>query len=299
MLQRLKRTIKNAWKLFLRNGEISSLNVLVLTLAVSLLSLGLVAEKLLNFLVLKIQEKADISIYFKEEVGEEEILKLKEAINALPGVERITFISKEEAFNQFVQRHQHNVEIIDALKEVGNPFLASLSIKVKDPGQFENLLSFLEPQKEMIEKVDYFQRKEAIEKLFNLSNTIKKTFYLLVIAASVLTIFIVFVTTQLSLLNYREEINIQKLVGATPWMIRAPFLFEAIFLGIFSSFLSLFLLSLFFFFISPKLENFLLGLKLFEIWKELLPLALILNLASGTLLAMIASFFSLERCLKK
>lgn len=298
MFSHIKRAIKSAWKLFLRNSEISALNILILTLAISLFSLGLIAEKVLNFMILKIREKADISIYFKEEVGEEEILKLKDNLSSLPEVEKVILISKEEALTQFIQRHQQNPEILDAIKEVGNPFLASLSIQVKEPNQFENILNFLESKKEFIEKIDYFQRKDAIEKIFNFSKILKRSFYILIFFASILTIFIVFVTTQLSLLIHREEINIQKLVGASPWIIRAPFLIEAFFLVIFATLISISLFSLIFFFLSSKVENFLLGLRLFEIWKNSLFFVLILNITTGSILSLLATFFSLQRCLK-
>jgi cell division transport system permease protein len=76
---------------------------------------------------------------------------------------------------EFERRHKENPILMEALKEIGeNPFLASLSIKAKEPGKYEELLSFFKEKEDLIEKIDYSERKPLIEKIFSLSTNLEK-----------------------------------------------------------------------------------------------------------------------------
>ncbi|MBC7074022.1 hypothetical protein H5T58_01385 [Candidatus Parcubacteria bacterium] len=294
----LKRAFKAGWMLFARNSEVSFLNIFILTLVLIFCSAFFVFEKMVNFLILKVEEKADISVYFKSEVPEEKLLKLKDELEKMPEIDKIIFISKEKALEEFLARHKDDPKILEALQEVGNPFLDSFSIRVKDPAYFEFIVNFLEEKKEIIEKIDYFQRKPAIEKIFVFSKIARKIFYFGMGIISFLAILIVFVTTRLSLLSYREEIQIQTLVGVSLWKVRMPFLIEGGICGFFASILSISLSTLIAFFVSFHATQFLFGFDLFSAWKSNLILIFASETIIGIILGVLASFFSVERYLK-
>jgi cell division transport system permease protein len=298
MISQLKRTIKYGLKTIVRDGEIFLTSVSILFIAVSLISFLFILRKTTQFILLSFKEKADISVYFKENIPEEEILKIKDEISKNAEF-KVDFISKEEALEEFKKRHQRNPVLIEALKEIGNnPFLASLSIKAKEPSRYEELLSFLKTKEDFIEKIDYLERKPLIEKIFSLSVNLEKGGILISLILVLISVFVVFNTTRLSIVNFKEEISIQRLVGASNWFIRGPFLVQGIFAGILSALLSFLVIFLLCYSLSPKISILFEGLNLFEIFSSNLGSLVLIQFSAGILLGTIPSFIAIRRFLK-
>jgi cell division transport system permease protein len=298
MILQLKRAIKYGFKTITRDGEIFLTSVFTLFLAISIISFLFIFKQTSEFLISSLKEKADVSIYFKEDASEDEILKLKEEISKNSEF-KVDYISKGEALSEFEKRHKKNPVLMEALKEIGeNPFLASLSIKAKDPGKYEELLSFLKEKEEIIEKIDYSERKPLIEKIFSLSSNLEKGGILISLILVLVSVFVVFNTTRLSINNFKEEILIQRLVGASNWFIRGPFLIQGIFAGILSALLSLLAVFLSCYFLSPKLSVLFEGLNLFDIFSSNLTHLILIQFFAGILLGTIPTLIAIRRFLK-
>jgi cell division transport system permease protein len=298
MILQLKRTIKYGLKTITRDGEIFLTSVSILFIAISLVSSLFIFRKTSQFLISLLKEKADVSVYFKEETPEEEILKIKEEISKNPEF-KVDFISKEEALKEFERRHKENPILMEALKEIGeNPFLASLSIKAKKPGKYEELLSFLKEKEDLIEKIDYSQRKPLIEKIFFLSINLEKGGILISLILILVSVFVVFNTTRLSINNFKEEISIQRLVGASNWFIRGPFLVQGIFAGVLSALLSFLIVFLSCYFLSPKLSLLFEDLNLFKIFSSNLRNLILIQFFAGILLGTIPTLIAIRKFLK-
>jgi cell division transport system permease protein len=298
MILQLKRTIKYGLKTITRDGEIFLTSVAILFIVISLISFLFIFRKTTQFLISSLKEKADVSVYFKEDAPEEEILKIKEEISKNPEF-KVDFVSKEEALKEFERRHKENPILMEALKEIGeNPFLASLSIKAKEPSKYEELLSFLKEKEEIIEKIDYSERRPLIEKIFSLSSNLEKGGILISSILVLISVFVVFNTTRLSITNFKEEISIQRLVGASNWFIRGQFLVQGIFAGVFSALFSLLVISLSCYFLSPKVSILFEGLNLFEIFSSNLKLLISIQFFAGILLGTIPSLIAIRKFLK-
>jgi cell division transport system permease protein len=298
MILQLKRTIKYGLKTITRDGEIFLTSVSILFIAISLISFLFIFRKTSQFLISSLKEKADVSVYFKEDTPEEEILKIKEEISKNPEF-KVDFVSKEEALKEFERRHKENPILMEALKEIGeNPFLASLSIKTKEPGKYEELLLFLKEKEEIIEKIDYSERKPLIERIFSLSRNLEKGGILISLILVLISVFVVFNTTRLSINNFKEEISIQKLVGASNWFIRGPFLVQGLFAGILSALFSLLTVFLTCYFLSPKLSVLFEGLNLFEIFSSNLGILILIQFFAGIFLGTIPTIIAIRRFLK-
>lgn len=299
MITFLKRIIKYGWQSFTRNPGIVLANVFILTLAIFLISSLVLfhraSEVLLNFL----REKADVSVFFKENVSEDEILKVKEEILQNFDAE-ISFTSKEEALKEFKERHKENQILTEALKEIGeNPFLASLSIKTKTQGTLEEIVGFLQKQKEeLVEKIDYSQRKPLIERIFFSISNLNRLGIFLSIGLILIAVLVTFNTIRLAIINFGEEISIQRLVGASNWFIRGPFFVQGMIAGLFSGLISLFLIFLVCYFLSPKLQFFLEELNLFKIFSEKIMILILIHLLTGIFLGALSSVIAIRRYLK-
>jgi len=301
MLLTLKRIFKLGWQNFSRDGGLSVATCFIMVMTILLASSLFLLKDVGQFLISSIQEKADISVYFKESVAEEEILNLQEELSKIPEVKDIQYISKERALEEFAQRHKDEPALMESLEEVGgNPFLAAFNIQAFEASQYQAVVNFLgNPDFEnLIEKVDYYQRKPIIERIFALTSGIKKAGFIISIVLAIVAILVTFNTIRLAILNQGEEIKIQRLVGASNWFIRAPFLVQGAISGFFATLISLFIFSLICWFISPKIEILFSDLNIWKFFTENLLTIILLQIFTGILLGIISSTIAIRKYLK-
>ena len=145
-------------------------------------------------------------------------------------MESTNYVSKEQALEKFKTQNEGS----DILKEIqGNPLPASFEIKMRDPQKVEQVaLRFVAKDGNSIDGVDeVIYGKSYVKKLFSIT-AVTGTIALLIIVILILaTMVLIYNTIRLSIYARRKEIEVMKLVGATNWYVRAPFLFEGFFEG--------------------------------------------------------------------
>ena len=257
-----------------------------------------------QILISAIREKADISVYFKEAAQEEEILNVQEELSKIPGVKDVEYVSKEKALEDFVQRHKDNPVLMGSLEEVGgNPFLAALNVRAFEASQYQAVVNFLDAtltpaEQNLIEKVDYYQRKPVIERIFALTSGAGKVGISLSIVLAIVAILVAFNTIRLAILNQAEEIKIQRLVGASNWFIRGPFLVQGAISGIISTLISLLIFTLICWFLGPKIEFLFSGLNVWKFFTGNFFTIILIQLSTGILLGAISSSIAIRKYLK-
>lgn len=296
-----KRIFRSSWHGFSRNGGLVFANIFILAMTVLLISSLFLLKDASSFLVSVLKEKIDVSVYFKFEAAEEEILEVKEEIAKIPEVKEVEYVSQQEALEFFIQKHQDNPVLLESLQEVGiNPFLASLNIKAFEASQYQAVASFFENSgfNNLIEKIDYYQRKPVIDRLFSLTSNINRIGLILALILAVIASLITFNTVRLAIYHCREEIKIQRLVGASNWFIRGPFLIQGVISGFFSFLISFLLFALISYFVSPNIEFLFPGLSLFNLFLANFWFFFLIQIATGTGLGLFSSFFAIRRYLK-
>jgi len=194
-----------------------------------------------------------------------------------------------------------DTKIMASLEEIGrNPFLASLNVRAFETIQYQAISNFFEnpPFKNLVEKVDYYQRKPVIERIFFLTSTINRTGIFLSIVLAVVVILVTFNTIRLAIYNSGEEIKIQRLVGAPNWFIQGPFLVQGAISGIFATLICLAIFSLICWILSPKIEIFFPGLNIFQFFVSNFWTILLIQLATGVGLGVISSAIAIRKYLK-
>jgi cell division transport system permease protein len=294
----LKRIIIAGWQNFSRDGGIAVATIFILVMVIFLVSTIFLSKDVSQFLITSLQEKADISVYFKEFVLENDILKIKEKLFQLPEVKNVEYISKEEAIRRLVAKHPQLIESVKETEEMLK--LATLNVSVFEANQYQAVVNFLENSnfKDSIDFVDYFQRKPVIERIFSLTSLATKTGIFLSIVLIITAILVTFNTIRLAILNSIEEIKIQRLVGASNWFIRGPFLVQGAISGTIATLISLSILSLICWFLSPKIEFFFAGLNLFNLFIKNFWILLLIQFSTGILLAVISSTIAIRKYLK-
>ncbi|PIW35293.1 MAG: hypothetical protein COZ90_01215 [Candidatus Nealsonbacteria bacterium CG_4_8_14_3_um_filter_37_36] len=297
----LKRIFKLGWQNFSRDGGIAAATCFIMVMAILLASFLFLSKDVSQFLISSIQEKADISIYFKNSTLEEEILNLEKELTKIPEVKSIKYVSKEEALEEFIKRHKDSPGLMESLEEVGgNPFLAVLNIKAFEASQYQAVVNFLQGPgfENLIEKVDYYQRKPIIERIFALTVGMKKAGWIISVVLAIIAILVTFNTIRLAILNQKEEIKIQRLVGASNWFIRGPFLVQGMISGFFAVLISFLIFSFICWFLSPKIEFLFSDLNIWKFFTGNFFTIILIQLSTGILLGIISSTIAIRRYLK-
>ncbi|MEK7664629.1 MAG: permease-like cell division protein FtsX [Patescibacteria group bacterium] len=302
MLTNFKRIFKFAINDFSRNKGISVAAVFVLIVTIMLATSLLFFQAATNFLILQIQEKIDITAYFREDVEEEDILKARDEILKIsPDIKNVEYVSKDQAMQIFTENHKNDDVFLKALEEVGtNPFLPSLNIKTSgDPAQYQEIANILQASEfgEIIDRVDFSQKKNTIEKIFSITSNVNNSGLLLSLILVIVAVLVVFSTIKLAIDGSKEEIGTMKIVGASNWFIRGPFIVQGAIYG-FLAFLVCILISfLLTYFINQKLEAVLPGFNIFNYFLNNFWFFALIQLIFGVGLGVSSSFIVVRRYL--
>ena len=236
----IKRIFVMGFKNFWRNGWLSLAAVFVMVITLFILSLFIILNIGVDETVKEITKKIDLSIRLKDEVVEENIQDLMSEIKQQEGVEDARFKTKEEAWQEFKGSSQKNQEITSELSDEDNPLWASIEVKVFDANKVQNVVDIAEKEdfKQIVYSVNYRSKQTVFDNLIKFTNFIKRSGLLLTVIFVTISFLIIFNTIRITIYSRREEVEIMKLVGATNWYVRAPFLFEGALYGFFGALIS-------------------------------------------------------------
>ena len=259
MKKSLRRIFMVGWTNFKRNSYLSVAATGIITLTL-VLFLGLLSLRFLtNRTVIALENKIDISAYFKPETPEDQILQFKNEIAALPVVENVEYVSRDQALEQFKLRHASEQMIQDSLAQLDfNPLTASLNIKATDPTKYEQIATYVQDSKykQSIDKISFYENKDVIERIQRLSTAMRNWGLLATAMLAIIGILVMFNTIRLTIYNQRQEIEIMRLVGASNWHIRGPFLAEGTMYGFFGAIIAIIIFYPIVYLISGKLAAF-------------------------------------------
>lgn len=221
--------------------------ILVLTISLFVAGVLFITSETANRVLGSIQERVNVSIYFKSDVEENTILEVKKELESYSEVKSVDYVSKEMALETFKKNNANEPTIIQSLEEIGgNPLLASLVVRANDPGQYETIANYVAEAsfKDDVRKVNFGKNKEVINKLNGIISEIKRIGTFLAVFFAAIAVLIIFNTIKVAIYTHRQEIEIMRLVGASNMYIRLPFIFNGIFYGIISAIISMALLFL-------------------------------------------------------
>lgn len=296
------RTVRQGLVSFWRNGWVSLATILVMVLALFVLGALFFSNLLLTSALERLEEKVDISVYFKNLASEEDILNLKASLERLGEVRSVEYISREEALRQFQERHRENALITQALEELGeNPLGASLNISAKDPRQYEALSRFLESGsfEAIVDKINYRQNQVVIEKLTGILKASRAIGLGVTVALSVIAVLVAFNTIRLAIYTARDEIQIMRLVGASDSYVRGPFLVEGVLHGVIAAVITLAIFWPFVIWLGPLAERFFGGPNLLDYYASNFLAIFLMLLVAGVILGVISSLVATRRYLKE
>lgn len=301
MFQTFTTVVKSGWTNFKRNSYLSVAAIGVMSLAL-ILFLGLLSLQFLSSqVVLSLEGKVDVSAYFKTDTPEDQILKLKSDLSDRTDVVSINYVSREQALSDFKARHVQDALIQESLSQLeDNPLEASLNIKTKNSTQYANLVYFLENSKfkDTIDKINFYENKNVIEKISGLTNSIKSWGLTATLILALIGVLVTFNTVRLTIYNQKQEIEIMRLVGASNWHIRGPYLAEGGFYGLFAALISTGIFYPVVYLISDKVSRFAESVNLLAYFTNGAGQIILMTTGLGVILGVISSYIAIRKHLK-
>lgn len=185
--------------------------------------------------ILKLQQESEIAIYFDDSVPTETARGMESVIKSIPNVATAEFESGGEALEEFRVSLGDDAVLLDGYSAENSPLRDGYHITMKDIAQTEETEAALKE----IEGVDnVVVKEEVINKLIQVQKVFRTISATLVVALGLISIFIISNTVKLAMIARRDEISIQKMVGATNGFIRWPFIIEGLLLGLIASAIS-------------------------------------------------------------
>lgn len=248
-----------------------------------------------------LEEKIDVSAYFTEEASEDQMLAVKSDLESLPDVTSVVFVSRDQALNEFKDRHAQDQLIQESLAELDfNPLAASLNVKTHDASQYAAITQFLEENKfrSVIAKIDFYENQAVIDRIQNIAGGIEGWGLAGILALAFVALLVTFNTVRLTIFNQRQEIEIMRLVGASNWQIRGPYLAEGGLYGLFAAFVALVVFYPTVYFVSDKIAAFAPGINFLGYFLRGAPQVVLMVALLGVLLGVVSSSIAIGRHLK-
>ncbi|MBX4201196.1 permease-like cell division protein FtsX [Candidatus Parcubacteria bacterium] len=303
MLTKFKRIFKFAMADFYRNRGISLAAIFILIITILTVTGLFLMHGIGNFIISEVENKIDITAYFKSATSQDDIMGVKnQIIAASPSIKSVEYVSKEDALADFIEKHKDDPTLQEALDQVGdNPFLPSLSIVTSgEAAEYEKVANILKGEQfsSIIEKVDYSQKKDIIDKVFSITSRIT-TFGLAFTFVLVLVVMlVVYNTLKLAIDHSKDEITTMRIVGASSSFVRAPFIIQGAMFGVIAFVVCFVITAVASLLLSGALSVMMPGFSLFHYFLSNLFLIALIQLGFGTGLGIISSVVAVNRYLK-
>ena len=244
--------------------------------------------------IVDLQQSNEIVVWIDENLTTREAKDLQPQFEKIGNIATVEFEDRDVALEKYREELGEDASILEDYNSSNNPLRNSYILTLKDSTQAEETISDIE----MIEGVANVRADEAvISKLIQIQHVFNIVALAMVVGLAVISIFIISNTVKLAMFARREEISIQKMVGATNWFIRWPFLLEGLLLGFIGGVLADLALCQFYGFVVTAVHQSLAFLPMVSVYPFMYRTAAIL-LVISMIIGALGSTISLKRYMK-
>ena len=236
-MQSLWRIIVYGFQDVFRNISLSIMTVLILVLMLlsinTLVFLRVIAMKATE----TVEKRIDVSVFVRPEVPESSVEELQRYLASFPSVTQVVYKNSDEVLRDFRAKHQDSPDILASLDELGeNPLGSTIRVQTKRPEDYRTIIDALRvPEYEnVVEAKTFGDTERAIERINAIVREVERFSVALSALFAVIAFLIIFNTIRVAIYTQRAEISIKKLVGASNWFVRGPYIVEACFFTVLS-----------------------------------------------------------------
>ena len=298
-MNKVKYFTTETWVSLRKNIILAIAAIAVVAVSLGILGLVVMGWNMFSNMIKNAERKVgEVDIYLSDLTSAEEMQAIEAFLVSIPEVDpkSVYYKSKDEALAEFKERFKDQPELWEYIDE--NPLPNSYELMTKDPKDVGLVVGRVDnetPYRERIE--DIKSASSAIEKLENIFDKFRQIGIVAVIAMAIIAILLVSVTIQVAIFARRREVGIMKLVGATNWFIRWPFILEGVLEGLVGSFIAILVAFSVKVWILDKLIENLQFLRL-SLSAGLLPVLIPCILVGGVIIGALGSTYALGRFLE-
>ena len=189
-----------------------------------------------------------VKVFFVQDATESQVNAVRAKIVTFPETKEAVFVSKDEALRRMKEKYPQLTENLSS-----NPLPAAFEVTPKNADQVKTIADKLQPLPAGVDKIDYAEKKT--ERILAVTNVIKYIFLLGSVILLVASTILIANTIRLSIFSRRREVEVMRLVGASNWFIRGPFMLEGVICGLIGAVIAVILLVLAKEFALPVIEG--------------------------------------------
>lgn len=232
----LRQALEGLW----RNRVMSLAATVTMVMMLVLLSSLVIVLAGMQAGVSYVESKVDIRAELAEGVPQERVDALTAQLQALPEVASVTYVSKEQALDDF-NRQRAEAGEQDLSGYITNPFPARLSVRLVDPRRYEPVMTVLDDaQGPVVAKV--IDSLRAVDRLVSVTATLRTIGVAVLLIVGITVLLIVVNSIRMAVMSRAQEIEIMRLVGASDHFVRWPFIVEGLLVGLIGALITLSLL---------------------------------------------------------
>ena len=227
--------VQNIW----RNGVMSFSSIFAVT--ITLLLIGVIGVLALNVQDISANIEEGVSIYVKLErnIDSEAELAVGDQINAINGVTKSTYYTKDQELDKLIEKQgEDGAELFESYRDE-NPLGAAYEVEVKNSDQIASVAQEIE-NIENVNTVNY--GGESTQSMVKTLHTIQTGGSIFIVGLMIVALFMISNTIKITITTRATEISIMRMVGASNWYIRIPFMLEGMMIGLFGSIIPIILL---------------------------------------------------------
>ena len=235
-----------------RHRFMTGATVLTTALMLLMLNVFVVLVTHLNVALEALEHRVNVIAYIREDAPPGKVRELQSSLQNRSDVLEVIYVTKDEALARLREHFADRAELLAMVAD--NPLPASLEIRARDPDSLKNIVSLLETKvgpESVLEEVAL--QEDIVERLLSLTTATRVAGVAMTGGLAVVSLFIVINTIRIAVYSRRQEIEVMKLVGATDWFVRWPFVFEGMLYGLLASLLTLLIVVPAY---DPVVENF-------------------------------------------
>jgi cell division transport system permease protein len=243
MLTSLVRVSRFAIQNFWRDIWLSSVTIVIFVLAITLVGVLSGVKVITDQAIVILRSKVDVTVTFKPGTPEPTALDLKTKLETLPETTAVSYTSAEENLKIFKQLHANDPTVLDSTAALDrNPFGPSVKVVARSLEEYPQIAKVFEDES-FASAIEAGSRslesnQLAIQKLSAFTRNLNRFSLALTVVFALIATLVVVNTMRIAMYAHREEIGIMKLVGATNWFVRGPFLVESVLIGLLAAVLA-------------------------------------------------------------
>ena len=232
LFRMLRRSIRDAFKSVFRNFSLSLASISCITITLIIVAISIIVTFNAQSFTREMEKDLTIVVFLDNDTTEEEVNSIRARLEKMTNVESLTYQSKSSIKDEMSSESDVFKEVMSTWSEEDNPLKDTFQVKVKDVEKISDTAKKIE----RIDKVSTVKYGEGmVDNLIEAFEAAQNISYGMVIALILVTVFLIINTIKLTIFSRKREISIMRLVGASNFTIKTPFIIEGMVLGLLGS----------------------------------------------------------------